>query len=176
MADRIYQISSNASSMQTTLGGGNIGFLTLTVSPMVYATLSSTSFIKPANPGPAPETPMNTTGIKQTAIRYRFTPETELYTLLQNIDKSLKQQLLEDVEDIYVRFPKEKYVGYGKLPCLEVIYHLKENYYKITPAELKLNMAWMNAPNNINDPFKSIIKQIETAVDFADAGKVLYTP
>ena len=167
MVDRIYQISFNAFSMQTTLGGGKIGFLTLTVSPMVYATLSSKSFIKPDNPGPAPSIPMNTTGIEHTAIRYRFTPETELYTLLQNMDKSLNQQLLGAVEDIYVRVLKEKYFRYGKLPCLEVIYRLKANYYKITPAKLKLNIARMNAPNNINEPFKSIIKQIETAVDLA---------
>ena len=37
-------------------------------------------------------------------------------------------------------------------------------------------MAGMNAPYNINELFESIIKQIETALEFADAGKVLYTP
>ena len=34
----------------------------------------------------------------------------------------------------------------------------------------------MNAPHNINEPFESIIEKIETAVDFADAGMVPYTP
>ena len=57
-----------------------------------------------------------------------------------------------------------------------MIDHLKANYYKITPADLKHKTAKMNAPHNINYPFESIIEKVETAVDFADAGKVLYTP
>ena len=92
------------------------------------------------------------------------------------MDKTLKQQLLGAVEDIYVRSLKEKYVGYRNLTCLEVIDHLKMNYYKITPAELKLNTVQMNVTHNINDPFESIIEKIETDVDFVDAGKITYTP
>ena len=57
------------------------------------------------------------------------------------MDKSLKKQILGAIEDIYVRALKEKYVRYGKLPCLEAIYHLKANYYKITLADLKINTA-----------------------------------
>ena len=32
----------------------------------------------------------------------------------------------------------------------------------------------MNALHNMNDPFKTIIDQIKTAIDFSDAGKVPY--
>ena len=143
---------------------------------MVYATLYTTAFIKPANPGLVPVILTNTTGIKQTAIWYNFTLDTELYLFLRNMDKALKQHLMGEVEDIYVRACKEKYIGYRNLTCLELIDHLKANYYKITPIYLKLNTARMNAPQTINEPFDSIIKKIEMAVDFADAGKVPYTP
>ena len=74
------------------------------------------------------------------------------------MDKALKQQLLGAVEDIYIRSLKYKYVGYRNLTCLEVIDHLKAKYYKITPADLKINTARMNAPHNNNEPFESIIK------------------
>ena len=37
-------------------------------------------------------------------------------------------------------------------------------------------MVRMDAPQYSNDPFGSIIKHIETAVEFDDAGKVPYTP
>ena len=60
-----------------------------------------------------PTIPPKSTGIKQTALRYKFTLETKLYTLHQNMDKAPKQQLLGVVEDIYVRAPKKKYIGYG---------------------------------------------------------------
>ena len=47
LMDSIYQISYNAASMQTTLCGGNIGSLMLTISLTVYATLSTTHFKVP---------------------------------------------------------------------------------------------------------------------------------
>ena len=88
------------------------------------------------------------------------------------MDKSLKQQLLEVVEDIYVRALKEKYAEYKNLTCLEVIDHLNTIYYKITPSDLKLNTAWMNALHNINKLLESIIEKIDTDVDFNNSGKV----
>ena len=94
LVDSIYHISYNTVSMQTMLGGGKIRFLVLTFLLMVYATLSSIPFVKPANPSLTPVIPKNKNGIKKTAIRYRFTLETELYTLLHNIDKALKHNLL----------------------------------------------------------------------------------
>ena len=69
------------------------------------------------------------------------------------MDKALKQHLLGAVEEIYVRSLKENYAEYRNLTFLEVIDHLKANYYKITPVDLKLNTARMNAPHNINEPF-----------------------
>ena len=80
------------------------------------------------------------------------------------------------MEDICVRSLKEKYIGYRNLTCPKVIDHVKANYYKIALADLKLNTVCMNAPHIINEPFESIIDNIDTAVDFADARKVSYTP
>ena len=100
LVNSIYQISSNTVSMQTTLSGGKLSFLALTVSLTVYVNLYATAFTKTSNPGPAPSIPPNATRIEQTAIWYKFTLDKELYYLLQNMDKALNKQLLGDVEDI----------------------------------------------------------------------------
>ena len=84
LVDRIYQISSNAESMQTTLGSVKLSFLALTITLTVYATLSAIAFTKPV------------------------TLDTELYALLQNMDKALKQQVMGGVEDIYLRAPSRR--------------------------------------------------------------------
>ena len=62
--------------MQMMLGGGKIVFFAVTVSTIVYATLSATPFEKPSNPGLEPRIPPNSTGIERTVIRYNFTLET----------------------------------------------------------------------------------------------------
>ena len=56
-----------------------------------------------------------------------------------------------------------------------MIDRLKDNYYKITPEELKPNTARMNSPDNINKLLKQIIDQIKTVIDFCDAKKVPIT-
>ena len=67
------------------LSGGKLGFFAFTVSPTVYANLSSTPFVKTANPSLTPAIPTSTTGIEQTTIWYRFTLKIELYMLLHNM-------------------------------------------------------------------------------------------
>ena len=46
------ELSANAASVHTELGGGAHGYLAITVSPTVYATLSATAFVPPTLPGP----------------------------------------------------------------------------------------------------------------------------
>ena len=82
------------------------------------------------------------------------------------MEKYLKQQIVRVVKDIYVRYLKKNYIVYGNHMCLEVINHIKANYYKITSEDLKLNMERMKALHNINE---TIIYQINTAIDFAAA-------
>ena len=51
------KLNSNAASVQSNLGFGTLGLLLLTVSPAIYATLSTTTFVPPVNPGPEPSIP-----------------------------------------------------------------------------------------------------------------------
>ena len=63
------KINGNAAYIQTNLGGGG-GFIypTLTVTPVLYATLSATTFKSPSNPRAAPAYHPGATGIKESAI------------------------------------------------------------------------------------------------------------
>ena len=57
------------------------------------------------------------------------------------------------------------------------VYHApKQNFYKITPTNLKENSSLMTSSYSVNQLFKTIINQIEMAVDFFNAIKVPYTP
>jgi hypothetical protein len=50
-------LNMNAASIESTLGGGLLGYLALTVSPAMYATLSAQAFVAPLNPGYQPVIP-----------------------------------------------------------------------------------------------------------------------
>ena len=62
IADIHLKLNSNAVSVQSNLGCGTLGLLFLTVSPAVYATLSTTEFVPPDNPVPKPIIPTGSTG------------------------------------------------------------------------------------------------------------------
>ena len=67
-------------------------------------------------------------------------------------------------------------MAYGNLSCLEVITHLKNNNYKITPSALNDNSAWTTSAYDMNQPFETVVNQIETDFDFVDSGTVYCTP
>ena len=56
------KLNSNAASFQSNLGCGNLSLIKLTVSPVIYNTLSSIAFIVPVNPVYEPIISANSTG------------------------------------------------------------------------------------------------------------------
>ena len=67
------RINLNAASVQSNLGCGTFCLLFLTVSPAVYATLSTIAFVPPVDPGPGPSIPTGATGVVISDLRYRHT-------------------------------------------------------------------------------------------------------
>ena len=114
IADIHLKLNSNASSVQSNIGCGTLGILFLTVSPAVYATLSTAEFFPPVNPVPEPIIPTGSTGAAIADLRYHHTESTKIFTEYENTDKALWQLLLESTDKLYVRYLRHKYIGYGK--------------------------------------------------------------
>ena len=72
IAELHMKLNSNSASVQSNLGDGTLGLLSLTVSDAVYNTLSNTPFVAPANPGAAPNIPDGSTGPAIVDIRFAF--------------------------------------------------------------------------------------------------------
>ena len=96
------KLNSNAASVQSNLGCGTLGLLFLTVSPVVYATLSTTMFVLPVNPGPEPIIPTGSTGAVIADLRYHHTEATKIFTEYENTDKALRRLLLASTDELYV--------------------------------------------------------------------------
>ena len=89
--------------------------------PAVYSAVSVTTFKSPVNTTAAPAYPPGYTGIKQSAIQYKFNWETHLFRLHRNVNKALKLQILACIYDIYKCALKAEYAAYQNLSNLKVL-------------------------------------------------------
>ena len=175
LAELHTQSNSNSSSIQSNLGGGNHGLLAITLEPAVLNTLSATPFVIPVNPGATPLIPPTSTAAQITSINKVHDDATKAFHQYVNVDKALKQQLIEAVDDLYLKALRNKYVGFSNQTFLTMIAHLYLHYAKISPTDLALNDKAMKTAYDPTLPIENLIEQINDAVEYAAAGKTPYT-
>ena len=88
IADIHIKLDSNAASVLSNLGCGTLGLLFLTVSPAVYATLSTLVFVPPVNPGPEPNIPTGATGAAIADLRYQHAEAIKIFTDYENTENA----------------------------------------------------------------------------------------
>ena len=169
------QLKANATSIPTTLGGGNHGYLGLILSPAAYATISPTAFVEPAYPGQHPTIPAGTNAANTSAIIRHHTEDTRQWREFKNVSTALKNQLLSAVDDIYVRALRDRHVGYMNQSIRNLLTHLFNNYGNITQLELEDNDTKMRTLWDPNSPFDCLVQQLEDGQDYADDGGQPYT-
>ena len=84
--------------------------------------------------------------------------------------------IIEVVDPVYLATLRLPYVGIGTRTPLEILTHLYANYANITPSDLEQNGLAMQQPCDVNPPIEVFYKQIEDAMEFADAGQTPYSP
>ena len=169
------KLNSNAASVQSNPRCGRLGLLFLTVYPAVYATLSTTAFVPPVNPGTKTSIPNGATGAVITGLWYCHTESTKIFTEYKNKDKALLQIMLASTDELYIRSLRHKYIGYEKTTTRALLYYIYSTYANISASALQDNEKRLCAPYNRNQPFETLIDQVENAVDYASAGDTPYT-
>ena len=166
-------ISANAASVHTDLGGGAHGYLGMTVSPAIYATISNTAFTRP----PSPTAPALTglTGPQITAANRRYDADKKKFAEFVSLSNALKKQLIASVDDIYLAAIEQPYIGHANRTVLELFEHLYDTYAKISPSDLIRNNERMTQAWDPNQPFEFLVRQIQDAVDYAAHANTPYT-
>ena len=75
-----------------------------------------------------------------------------------------------------MRSLRHKYIGYGKTTTRALLDLLYSTYANISASALQDNEKILRAPYNSNQPFETLIDQVENAVDYASTGDTNYTP
>ena len=96
-------LNTNAAYVNSNRGNGQLGLIFLTLSGAAYATLSSTTFVTPVNPGQNPDMSLGVTGPQIAEIRRKHKEAIDEFTTYINTDKALKSQLIAEVDETYLR-------------------------------------------------------------------------
>ena len=160
-------LGANAASVQTTRGGGSNGYLGIILSPAVYNTVSPVPWVDPPNPGATPTIPLNATAAQIGEAVRTHTEQLRQWREFNNVQQALKKQLLDSVDNLYLRAIRHRHVGFANRSIRDMLNHLISEYGHITPIDLKQNNNHFTKEWNPNQPFEALIDQVEEAVDYA---------
>ena len=169
------KLNTNAASIHSHLGNGQLGILFLTIAPAIYNTQSNIVFVPPANPGPSLVIPQGLTAAQIADIRRQYNVDSALYTKYGITAKALKSLLIATVDETYLRSLQEKYIGYANVTTKEMLAHLYLAYAKISDGDLEDNDKRMRADYDVNQPMEVLIKQVNNAVEITAAADNLYS-
>ena len=129
-----HQLIANAACSSTSLGGGAHRYLGLIKSPTAYALVSATPFVRPTHPGPpiaggtAPQIAARTAARRE-AIR--------IFTECEAIERIMKQQIINAIDQQYLRAIINSVTRDITLHLYEVFEHLYRTYGNVTPQSLQ---------------------------------------
>ena len=172
------ELKANASTVHSNLGGGAHGHLGLVISPASYRHLSATPFTRPAFPGTAAVIPPGSTQHAARTLRIQFDEALRVYHEVENVDKALKQQIVQAIEPKYLDAVRNRTSDTITIPVFEVMEHLFNTYSEITPETFQTKEQEVKAltfdPNT--DSIDSLYKEIDDLVDLSGRAGVPMTP
>jgi hypothetical protein len=169
------KLNANAASVHSNLGDGAHGLLALTIDPAIYNTISPDPFVPPANPSANPVLPDNSTVAFIAELTRQHAASLRIWKEYLSTDKTLKQQLLAAIDDIYYRSLRNRITGYANVTTLTILRHLYDSYGNISPTDLIDNDTRMKAPYNPSQPIELLFDQFDDAIELAAAANAAYT-
>ena len=112
------KLNANDASVQSHLGNGRLGLLSLTVTPVVLNTLSHISFVPPRNSGPNVIIPPGQIAAQITAINQTHDSQAILHKQYDATDKALEKLLLGAVDDMLVSAISHPHIGFANVNTL----------------------------------------------------------
>ena len=174
-------LKANAASVECTIGGGAHGHLGLIVPSAVYNTIvpptppAINSWTDPVYPGATPTIPGNTSAANATNIRAQHAENKRTFQLAKSVNAALRKQILEAVDEIYLRSIRQQHIGYSNTPSRDMLSFLFTQYGKITPQALALNNKKFEKEWDPTSPIELLIDQIDSCQEFAIDGGQPYS-
>ena len=154
-----------AASVHCNLGNSTIGYLVLTAQPASIKIASPTAFVKPIHPGVLVLAGTAPAAAVIRTLTRQHTEDICVFNEYQSVEKVCKQVLFTLVLEAYLRSFKNKYTGYAKVKCLDILTHLWNSYCVLQDLEVKENDLRIKQLITAKALFEEFVENIDTAVD-----------
>jgi hypothetical protein len=153
-------LQANSRAIDTHLGGGTLGHLSLIISDASYSNISPPTAEAPTlwettnAPGRAPAT-TDGTAAKISAARHVWEEDVQTYRTCTSVQKALKKQIISVFEPMYLDILNDNMVGYANISARYMLDHLFETYGNITSVDLEINFEHMRRawdPQSLGSP------------------------
>ena len=164
------EIQSNAESVPSIRGNGELGHLSLTISAAQYLIESNgVAFNPPIHPGAAPNHPDGATGPVITEINRQFLADQKEFQTYTNVAGTLKRQVLQAVPELYLEELRHPTRNFSRLTVLAILDHLDSTYGTITTDDLAANRKNLHREWSSAQPLESLWTNITRCRHVAQA-------
>ena len=134
------------------------GLLSISVSLKIYLSKTGMAFIPPTNP--SLHITNTNTNFTPTQIAHGTREHKTFWDKWQEYVAtyiSLKNQLVNAIDDLYLKTLRFCVNGYASLTTLTLLWYLYNLYARLTPAKSDANDQAMKAPYDTNIPFENFV-------------------
>ena len=165
----IHELSANAQTVHSNLGGGANGHLGLILMPAKYAPIApGTPYNRPVYPG-ALVIPPATTNVQAQMMREQHQQDLQVFHESEAVHNALVQQVVKAVEPMYLKAMRNPVTQAFLVPLSEILQHLMTVYGKLNPRTL---LATKNALEtfqyNVQLPVDVVFDPIDDLAELAE--------
>ena len=169
-------MKTNSAFIHSNLRGGQHGLLGLTLQDDTYRTLTGFPFVLPTNLSTVPTIPADSSGPQISQLERAHKEILREWKDTTRADQALQLQLISVFDEEYLRGLNNIHMGYVGVSTNTMLQHLYNNYGVLTAVGIEDNDIAMRAEYDPSQSIEVLFHQIETAVEFAEAGKTPFEP
>ena len=171
--------NGNLASITSNLGDGSTGLLIISMKPSTFLTIHPGAFVKPTNPGAAPdpvEIAAANSATKIADIYRAHKLSADVYSEFIDAERISVKLALDSMDEIYYKALKHEHTGYARVSLRALLDHLVTTYAAIDQFDLETNQAKMTERYDPASPIETLFDQISNGAAFAELGDRAFTP
>jgi hypothetical protein len=166
-------LCANARSIESHLGGGALGHLSIIISIVTYTPVAHAHpWVNPESPGGDPNEIIGGASAALLAECHHWEEAVSIFRTWKTVEQALEKQIITAFEPMYLEIINNDIFGFANTTARYMLDHLFLSYGSITAVDLEHNWENMRKAWDPHQPMESLFKQIQDCVDYAEAGGI----